>query len=510
MSVFTLNLASLLGLGIAIDYALVMVSRFREEIASLPIEEAVARTMATAGRAILFSAATSALGLSGLMLFELMMLRSLGLGGIVVILVSMLVALTLLPAVMAVAGKRINSLSIIPMRKSQTRPWHRLAGWVMRYPLVVSVPLIIFLVFLGTPTLGIKIGAPWTSHLPPTAHTREGWDVAAQELGKGELSPMLVVVRSPDKLLTSQNIGALYDLAHEIEADGRVQRVESVVTFDPRMTKAQYQLALSNPTLLPLDIQARLKKAASEHSTVLQVFSKYDPASDESRALMRNIRTIEHAGDFGIYVGGSTAGLADYIDVMYGDFPWVVLYVLGTIYIALLLLFRSLVIPLKAVIMNAMSIFASYGALVFIFQQGHFQELLGFQATGYLEPTIPIILFCIVFGLSMDYELFLLTRVKEIYDSSHDNTHSVGEGLERTGSIITSAALILVLVAASFASGQVVLIKALGIGVAIAVFLDATVVRALLVPALMRIMGDWNWWAPRWLLRLLPQWHVPS
>jgi len=207
-------------------------------------------------------------------------------------------------------------------------------------------------------------------------------------------------------------------------------------------------------------------------------------------------------------VAGETAELEDSIGIMYGNFPRVVLYVLGTIYLALLVLFRSAVLPLKAVLMNAMSIFASYGALVFIFQQGHFQGLLGFEASGYLEPTIPIILFCILFGLSMDYEVFLLSRVKETYDRTTDNTGSVAEGLQRTGGIITSAALILILVAASFSTGQIVLIKALGIGIAIAIFLDVTLVRALLVPALMRILGEWNWWAPGFIKRWIPRWQV--
>ena len=510
ISIFALNLVSLLGLGIAIDYSLLIVNRFREEMRRRPREEAVAHTVATAGRAILFSGATSALGLSGLLLFRFMMLRSLGLGGIMVVLVSLLVALTLLPAVLAVVGERVDALSILPRRAGRGEFWHRLASWVMRHPIAVTVPLVLFLLFLGVPALGIKIGAPWSDILPPGAEAREGWDVASRELGPGELSPLVMVARSSGNIMSPENVGTLYDLAHKIADDQRVERVRSVVSLDPRVGREQYQAFLAEPSRWPPEIRRRIEEVTSEHITVIQVYSRYEPMGEETKALLQDVRSLEPGGDITIHVMGSTAGLVDSIDAMYGDFPKVILYVLGTIYLALLVLFRSVVLPLKAVAMNAMSIFASYGALVFVFQQGHFEGLLGFEASGFLEPTIPIIMFCILFGLSMDYEVFLLSRVKESYDRSGDNKQSVAEGLERTGRIITSAALILILVAGSFATGEITLIKALGIGIAVAIFLDVSVVRALLVPALMHILGDWNWWAPRFLQRWLPRWYVPD
>ena len=510
VSIFALNLVSLLGLGVAIDYSLLVVNRFREEIAARPLEEAVAHTMATAGRALLFSGVTSVIGLSGLLLFQLMMLRSLGLGGILVIGISLLVALTLLPAALAVLGKRVGSLSVLPRRAAAKRRWQYLAGWVMRHPVLVAVPLILLLVILGTPMLSVKIGSPWSAHLPPDAPSAEGWDVVSREIGPGELSPVLVLARTPGDILSPETVGRLYDFVQGLEQDPRVQRVESIVSIDPGITRQQYPVVLSNPALLPPPVREAVDAASSLHSTLIRVYPRYSPFGDESRALVTEIRSSDLGGDISLYVGGDSAGQMDYTNVMYSDFPYVIIYIIVAIYVALLLLFRSVIIPLKAVIMNAMSIFASYGALVFIFQQGHFQGLLNFQATGYLDTTVPIILFCIVFGLSMDYEIFLLSRIKEVYDAGGDNTQSVGEGLEHTGAIITSAALILVLVAVAFATGQVVFIKALGIGVAVAVLLDASIVRALLVPALMRIMGDWNWWAPRWLQRLLPDWRTPG
>jgi len=508
MSIFSLNLISLLGLGVAIDYSLLMVNRFREECARHTSHEAVARAMATAGRSIIFSGVTSALGLSGLLLFRIMMLGSLGLGGIMVILVSLLVATTFLPALLAVVGKKVDALSIVPVVRRETGGWRRLASWVMRHPVMVMAPVMVFLLLLGTPSLGIKIGAPWAAILPPGSEAKEGWDVASRELGPGELAPLLVVMHTEGEILAPESVGALYDFAEQVTGDARVRNVQSIVSIDPGLSRQEYQAILSNIERFPPPVREEVLAATGEHTTVMKVYSRYGPMDDETKALLNDIRSTELGDDLTIYVAGETAELEDSIGIMYGNFPRVVLYVLGTIYLALLVLFRSAVLPLKAVLMNAMSIFASYGALVFIFQQGHFQGLLGFEASGYLEPTIPIILFCILFGLSMDYEVFLLSRVKETYDRTTDNTGSVAEGLQRTGGIITSAALILILVAASFSTGQIVLIKALGIGIAIAIFLDVTLVRALLVPALMRILGEWNWWAPGFIKRWIPRWQV--
>ena len=508
MSIFSLNLISLLGLGVAIDYSLLMVNRFREECARHTSHEAVARAMATAGRSIIFSGVTSALGLSGLLLFRIMMLGSLGLGGIMVILVSLLVATTFLPALLAVVGKKVDALSIVPVVRRETGGWRRLASWVMRHPVMVMAPVMVFLLLLGTPSLGIKVGAPWAAILPPGSEAKEGWDVASRELGPGELAPLLVVMHTEGEILAPESVGALYDFAEQVTGDARVRNVQSIVSIDPGLSRQEYQAILSNIERFPPPVREEVLAATGEHTTVMKVYSRYGPMDDETKALLNDIRSTELGDDLTIYVAGETAELEDSIGIMYGNFPRVVLYVLGTIYLALLVLFRSAVLPLKAVLMNAMSIFASYGALVFIFQQGHFQGLLGFEASGYLEPTIPIILFCILFGLSMDYEVFLLSRVKETYDRTTDNTGSVAEGLQRTGGIITSAALILILVAASFSTGQIVLIKALGIGIAIAIFLDVTLVRALLVPALMRILGEWNWWAPGFIKRWIPRWQV--
>ncbi|MBI4298783.1 MAG: MMPL family transporter [Chloroflexi bacterium] len=502
MSIFVLNIASFLGLGMAIDYSLLIVSRFREELATRSKEEAIAVSLSKAGMTILFSGITSALGLSGLIFFKFTGLRSIGIGGVSVILMSMVLAMTLLPAILGVLGHRVNSLRILPQRASGSGIWHGLAQWVMRHPLAVAIPIIVALLILGLPFLRVNLGAPWASILSKGSEPRQGWEFVEEKMGSGELAPILLVATSANGIANEENIGTLYDFASKIAQDGRVNRVESIVSIDPRITKEQYQKMYLNPSqvIFPEVSRAFTELTSSNNEvTLLRVISAYPPMSEETKALVRDIRRFRPEGGVTVYVSGATADLIDSVDRMYQDFPKVIIFVIFTTYVALLWLFRSVVLPLKAILMNTLSILASYGALVFIFQEGHFQRFLGFPAEGNVEATVPILMFCILFGVSMDYEVFLLSRIKEEYEASGDNTRSVALGLERTGLIITSAALILVLVASAFATGDIVVVKALGFGIALAIFIDATIVRTLLVPALMRLLGNLNWWAPAFL-----------
>ncbi|MCZ6865748.1 MAG: MMPL family transporter [Chloroflexi bacterium] len=497
VSIFALNIVSFLGLGVAVDYSLLVVSRFREEINRHPKKEAVAHTLATSGKTILFSGLTSMLGLSSLLLFDFMMLRSLGLGGVMVIMISLLVALTLLPAILAVVGDRVNAQPVLPNRGVGRGLWRRLALGVMRRPLVVAIPLLVFLVALGIPFLGVNLGSVWATVLPEDVPSRRGWDVVSERMGPGAIAPIVIAAQFSGDTLTEENTTRLRSLVDTLQNDPSVDRVESLIS--PNLSDGG-----TRPSGFPSD--EAVEKYLSGDTTVIRVFSRFTPVADESRDLVRQIRSFDPGQDFSLMVTGATADLMDSIDVMYSAFPIAIIFVVVTVYIALFVLFRSVLLPLKATIMNLMSIFASYGALVFIFQQGHFQGLLGFTTEGVTEATIPILLFAIIFGLSMDYEIFLLSRIKEVYDSTGDNEQSVAQGMEITGPIITSGALILVLVAAAFATADIVIVKALGVGTAIAILLDATVVRAFLVPALMRIMDRWNWWSPQFLKRVIPGW----
>jgi len=498
ISMYVMNIVSMLGIGIAIDYSLLMVSRFREEIAVRGLEESVVATVNTAGKAVFYSALTTIIGLLGLMSFRFMMLRSLGIGGAIVVLICFLAALTLLPAIMAMLGTRVNALSLFRHRPGvEGGLWQRLALWVMRHPVVVLAVVVPLLLALGSPFLDVNLGGSGVTVLPKSAPARQGYEILEAEFGEGEMSPIMIAVKAEEDILSSEEVGALYDFTREIQRLEGVTRVDSIVTIDPRLSREQYQALYARPSLIEDPaILGALGGMASETTALVSVAASFPPISEGANALVREIRELKPGGAAEVYVGGLTAEIMDIVDRMYRDFPRVLGFVLGATYLVLLLLFRSAVLPLKAILMNIMSILASYGALVFIFQQGHLAGILNFSPVGSIEASLPIIMFCVLFGLSMDYEVFLLTRIKEHYDETGDNTQSVAVGLERTGRIITSAALIMVLVAGSFGFTDILLVKAMGVGIAIAILVDATAVRALFAPATMRLLGRWNWWMP--------------
>ena len=502
MSIFSLNTSTMIGLGVGIDYALLIVSRYREEIARRPIEDAVATTVAQAGRAVLFSGFTVMLGLGGLLMFKAVALRSMGIGGAIVVAVAVLAALTLVPAVLGALGPRVDRLAVLPPRGGgHARFWPALAAVVMRRPWAFIVGTLLVVAFLASPVRLLQLNIPDATILPTSIPSRQGFDMLQNVFKVNQDSPTIPVVSAPDRILQPRYIGALYDYVQKIKGVPDVQAVQSIVSLDPHLTRADY-LELPAHLVNPA-VATAVAPLAGTHATLVVVYPRHGLSKDQGESLVKRIRAIPLGGGLRVVVGGYTAGEMDYIGALYSDFPKAVLFVIGSTFLVLLLLFRSVVLPLKAVIMNILSLLGSYGALVFIFQQGHFSRLLNFSATGYVDEITPIVMFCTLFGLSMDYEVFLLTRIREEYLRSGDNEHAVQQGLARTGRIITSAALILVVVAGSFAFTNLVLVKAVGLGLALAIVIDATLIRSLLVPATMRVLGHWNWWAPRWLDRLL-------
>jgi RND superfamily putative drug exporter len=529
MSIFVLNLATLLGLGLGVDYSLLMVSRYREELARRAtvmaatepprrdeiVGEAIRVTIATAGRAVFFSGLTVLLGLSGLLLFEFMILRSVGIAGVIVVGLSVLAALTLLPAGLSLLGTRVDALAVRRLEAGPTGRgrWASLARWVMARPVAVLLPTLGLLVALGIPFLSVRLNAPDATILPSTVPSRAAYDLLVEQFGEGTFAPLEIAVRTTGPATEQGNILALHEWSRRLAADERIVRVDSLVDLDPRLSAEQYVL-LYGRTGPPPDRYAATALAASTRDdlTVFSLTTPYGPNRDEARELVRELRDPSSAlappPGVTILVGGGAADVEDVVSRMASDFPRTALYIVVTTYAVLFVLLRSIVLPAKALVMNSLSILASFGALVWIFQQGNLSAVLGFTPLGFVETTLPIILFCVLFGLSMDYEVFLLSRMREVWDRTHDNEEAVATGLERSGRIVTSAALIVVLVAGSFAFAEIVLIKAIGLGIAIAVALDATIVRALLVPATMRLLGDWNWWLPasleRWARVHLP------
>jgi RND superfamily putative drug exporter len=514
MSIFVLNLATLLGLGLGVDYSLLMTSRYREELATRTgpdrVADAVRVTVATAGRAVFFSGLTVLLGLLGLVLFEFMILRSVGIAGAIVVALAVTAALTLLPALLAVIGTRLDALRVRPVtaRTDGEGRWARLARWVMRRPVAVLVPTLAFLLLLGTPFLHVRFNAPDASILPPDVPSRAAFDRLVAEFGEGAFAPLSLAVRTTGPATDPANVARLFDYSRELAADPRVSRVESLVDVDPRLGLEQYQLLYAIPGGPPdRFVRETLTATTRGNLTAFTIFTPYGPNRDEARGLVADLRNpngrLMPPPGISVLVAGGAADVSDVVARIGADFPRTALFIVLSTYAVLFVLLRSVILPAKALLMNSLSIVASFGALVWIFQDGNLSRPLGFQPLGFVETTQPVILFCVLFGLSMDYEVFLLTRMKEVWDRTGDNVGAVASGLERSGRIVTSAALIVVLVAGSFAFADIVLIKALGVGMAIAVALDATVVRALLVPATMRLLGRWNWWIPARLERFV-------
>lgn len=513
LSIFVLNLATMLGLGLAVDYSLFITSRFREELARNggDVQRAVERSISTAGRAIFFSGLTVLIGLSGLIWFDFMFLRSVGVAGVVVVFFSVLAALTLLPALLGIIGGRIESLRVIRGRAEPAGQhhehgyWSTLSYWVMKRPVLVLIPTFLLLLLLGAPFLNVSISSPDATILPKDAPSRFGLDTMTAEFGPGEISPFVIAFTTPSSTFSSENIGALFDFTEWLKAQPGIARVQGIASFDQKVSREQAIAFVGvRRAAAGIGLQPRFNDLASDHAAVLLAYSDSTANSDANKALLKQIRHHAAGGDFTKEVDGGTAEIVDVVALMYSDFPRAIALIIFATYLVLLILFRAVLLPLKAILMNSLSIMASYGALVWIFQEGHLQSVLRFSPLGFTEASLPIIMFCVLFGLSMDYEVFLLSRVREEWDRTGDNTRSVAVGLQRSGRIITSAALIVVVVTSSFVSADVVLVKALGLGIALAVLLDATIVRGLLAPAAMRLMGVWNWWLPAWLDRILP------
>jgi RND superfamily putative drug exporter len=518
MSIFVLNLATLLGLGLGVDYSLLMTSRFREELAARgwqreAVEDAVGATARTAGRAVFFSGLTVLLGLLGLVLFGFMILRSVGIAGAIVVAFGVAAAMTLLPAALAIAGTNLERLRIrrVQPRPDDEGPWSRLAWAVMRRPIAVLVPTLAVLLVLGTPFLHVRFNAPDARILPEDAPSRAAFDRLAEEFGPGPFAPIVLAIRTEGGVRDPANLAELYDYSRRLAADDRIERVDSLVDVDPRMTLEQYQLVYGSSADPPDRFIAQVLTATTRGDlTAFTLITPYGPNEAAARELVRDLRSGNGAlappADMHVLIGGGAADVEDVVTGIGQEFPRTAVFILVSTYIVLLLLLRSIFLPLKALAMNTLSIGASFGALVWIFQDGNLSLLLDTRPLGFVETTQPVILFCVLFGLSMDYEVFLLSRMRETWEATGDNRRAVAHGLERSGRIVTSAALIVIVVAGSFAFADIVLIKALGVGIAIAVALDATVVRALLVPATMRLLGRWNWWVPAFIERRLP--HV--
>jgi uncharacterized membrane protein YdfJ with MMPL/SSD domain len=461
ISVFALNLVTGAAIGLAIDYSLLLISRYREELVRHgPGGDALRATLATAGRTVAFSAVTVAAAFASLLVFPLPFLRSMAIGGMIVAPLAGLVALTLLPALFSLLGERVNALAPRRWQRASERAarpdehggWYRYAHWVMRRPGRVAVGSTALLVALGLPFLGVRFIGVDAGVLPSSSSARQVDDVLHAQFAAGLDAPLHLAVRSLNVVPTIQHL--------------------------------PHVLAVAKPQRL------------GAHLWSVDVIPDAPAMSNQTKELVREVRRLP-----GVLVSGKTAWYLDTAASLLRHLPYALVLLALTTLLLLFVVTRSVVLPLKALLMNVLGLSAAFGVLVLIFQDGRLQGLLGYRSQGALELTQPVLLFAIAFGLSTDYGVFLLSRIKEAHDAGLPNREAVALGLERTGRVVTAAALLFCVAVGAFATSGILIVKELGLGIALAVAIDASLVRALLVPSLMALLGDWNWWAPAPLRR---------
>ncbi|MFA9446583.1 MMPL family transporter [Egicoccus sp. AB-alg6-2] len=489
VSIFALNFTTAIGLGLAIDYALLVVSRYREELAlGFEVPEAIRRTVATAGRTVIVSAATVASSLAALLVFRIAFLRSFAYAGIAVVALAAIGAVVLLPALLAVVGRNVDRLRVRRVRTLTEGEgvWHRIATTVMRRPIPVATTVIALLVFVGAPFLGIQLGFPDDRVLQPGSEARTVGDTLREAFDTSESGALTVVA---DRV----------DVTDPVVADGLdgYARTVSALAGVARVDAATGTYLAGTRVAPPTPLAQRLVAA---DATYLSVIPSVEPVSPDGEVLVAEVRALD--APFEVLVGGASAELVDGKAGLVDRLPLALALIAAITFVVLFLQFGSILVPVKAIVLNLLSLSATFGAMVWVFQDGHLAGLLGFTPTGTIVTTMPVLMFCIAFGLSMDYEVFLLSRIKEEHDRGRDNAGAVAMGLEKTGRIVTAAALLIGVVFIAFAVSRVSFMQLFGIGMALAVLVDAFLVRATLVPAFMRLAGGANWWAPAPLRRL--------
>ncbi len=482
VSIFAINIITVIGLGLAIDYALFVVNRFREELqAGYDTVAAVTRTLSTAGRSVMVSASTTILALASLLIYPQVFLRSMSLGGIAAIAVAMLASLTVLPALLALLGPRINAGRVPLPRLRRTRhpvhgeppagqgAWATVARSVMRRPVLYLVVTLVVLLALASPATRLDLGGFDERVLPEGAEARVVADRIATDFPAGDADPIIVLV---------SGAGAAQAQGYADAAAGLPEVTDAAVT------------------------------AQDGASWIVSVDYPGEPTGTEAWDAVRAVRDLPEPAGAEVLVAGRSAVDLDLVDSLQQRLPWMLLIMATAIMLVLFLAFGSVVLPVKAVVMNLLSIGAALGVVVWGFQEGNLADLLNFTATGFVHPAMLLLMFAVLFGISTDYEVFLISRVRERWDRTGDNTGAVAYGLQRTGRVITAAALLLIVVIGGFAAGEMAFVKLMGIGMIVAIAVDATVIRTLLVPATMRLLGVWNWWAPGALRRVYRRYGI--
>jgi RND superfamily putative drug exporter len=492
---FAVNVVTILGLGVSIDYALFIVARYREERAKPG--DALCRAITTAGRSVLFSGITVAASLSGLFVFRQPFLRSLAVGGIAVTLLAATLALVVLPALLSLLGDRLDRgrLPWIHRKRETNRPsfWFRLSTWVIRHRVPVCIGVTIFLLLLAAPFRRLRPGRADVRSLPVDSEPRRVAEALEREFPSLALFPDHVLVTFDDDVTRGLRMGDLWDYTEKLKQLPGVERVESILSFagvKDRDAAEELGAMLAGRNI------PELRNAIHGPSALVRVVPTDPPDAPSSRARVLALRAVPAPPKAKVLVGGQAATLVDFVSALRTHVPWMLALVGAAMFVILFIAFRSVVLPIEAMIMTTFSLTASFGASVFIFQDGRLEGLLHYQSLGTTEATLPVVMFAVIFGLSMDYEVLILSRIRECRLAGCDDNQAIVAGLTHTGSLVTGAALLMLAVFSAFAAAPLTFVKALGLGMGLAVALDATVVRMLLVPSTMALLGRANWWSP--------------
>lgn len=519
---YALNIITLIGIGVSVDYSLFMVNRFREELNNgRDIRTSTAITVATAGKAVFFSGITVAIGLMGMLFFENTGLPSLGIGGTLAVSIAMVFSVIVLPAILALMGNKVFKgkipFSFSTENEKEDGAWAKIANFVMERPWAVLIPTHVILLGAGLPFLQADFSIASRDALPPDDETRIGFELIDEKWPEGAVNRAMIVIDfDGEDPLEENNLITMYHWMKNYLDDERVINASGFALPSVDMSESDVLQFWQTPDeFLDNDTIANreyLRDQFISDNITFVLFSLTGTITGESsREFVSDVRSDRdellsdlNTGDDGVLmVAGFAAYSLDVLDAIVENLPIALAFILIATIILIFIQVRSVIIPIKAIIMNILSVSASFGMLVFVFQWGNGAELLNFTPQP-IETTNPIILFCIVFGLSMDYEVLMLSRIHEEWERTGDNTLAVANGLQKTGRLITGAAAIMVVVFSAFGLSSVVILKQIGFGLALAILLDATIVRALVVPATMRLMGKANWWSPKWMDKLFP------
>lgn len=488
LSIFVMNIIPMLGLALSIDFALLLINRYKEELANHSITEAVQTAVQTAGRSIIFSALCVFIGLGAMLVMQVEIFQNIALGGMLVVTIAVLSSVTLLPALLMLLKDRINKWTIIRVKPGATTRWRNFASFVMKRPVTLILVALIVLGIGIIPVKNMELTIPQVDSLPESYDSRQAYELMDKQFGLGEQSTVYVIADRPDGWDSTAGLEDIKNIEDKLLADNDVLSVDTIFTASEIPTVEQWEQSLSVPEF-EVQLTPLMDTFVQDNKLLVPVSLNLNGSSNEAQDWVREWSEKELGVDFKL--GGQPKFNQEIFDEIFDKVGWLLAIILGSTFIILMIAFRSILIPLKAIIMNIIGLASTFGILVYIFQYGHF----GIEETT-IALIIPVIVFSLVFGLSMDYEVFLISRIQEEYLKHQNNTLATVDGLTSTSKIITSAALIMIVITGAFAFTDVMPVKQIGVGIAIAVAIDASIIRLLLVPSLMKLFGKWNWWLP--------------